>query len=332
MISSSCLDAIDRGLSRLMSQVSRPHHHLPFGGVSILLFGDLAQVPAVVPNADDYNQYLHQFLRTCHYQLFLLFELRQQMRQAADEAELLQILDACRGAQQRSLPPDIQDLLRQRFFPDTEGADRYESVSDFLGDTDSLCITFTNRAAANYNLYKITQQARGGAEISRLSAFFYVRGVSAYSGDPAQTPSPVRLCSRCPANDRQIAIYRRAIQLRKTSCIVPFAFDIAVGSKVMLLKNLSFADKLINGARGVVTALDSEDGHIHTIWVLFNGHEQPSAITRRICHSYKLDSGDTVELYQFPLNLAWAATAHKAQGQTLEKVAIDISEDAFAHG
>ena len=37
-------------------------------------------------------------------------------------------------------------------------------------------------------------------------------------------------------------------------------------------------------------------------------------------------------IYQFPLRLAWAVTAHKAQGQTLEKVSIDIGSSAFAHG
>ena len=37
-------------------------------------------------------------------------------------------------------------------------------------------------------------------------------------------------------------------------------------------------------------------------------------------------------MYQFPLKLAWSVTAHKSQGQTLNKVAINIGEEAFAHG
>ena len=35
---------------------------------------------------------------------------------------------------------------------------------------------------------------------------------------------------------------------------------------------------------------------------------------------------------QYPLKLAWAATIHKCQGQTFERVAIDLDEGAFAHG
>ena len=37
-------------------------------------------------------------------------------------------------------------------------------------------------------------------------------------------------------------------------------------------------------------------------------------------------------MLQFPVKLCWAVTAHKAQGQTLTKIAIDISDSAFAHG
>ena len=37
-------------------------------------------------------------------------------------------------------------------------------------------------------------------------------------------------------------------------------------------------------------------------------------------------------MYQFPIKLAWAVTAHKSQGQTLTRAAINVSEPAFAHG
>lgn len=334
MISSGCLDAIDQGLQKLMSHVSQPHRHLPFGGVSLLLFGDLAQVPAVVRNADDYNQYRNQFVSSLHYESFLTFQLRQQMRQTPGELDLLRILDACRTAENGHLPEDIQDILRQRFLPTDTQTDGFHAVSHFIGDSDGLCIAFTNRAALAYNKYKINQQRVEGAVVHELAAMFYIRPVTAYCGrESSSTQDQIALCTRQPATQKQISIYRRAIQLRKTSCLVPFTLQVAIGSKVMLLKNLSFREKLINGARGVVTSLDiTPDGHIHSIWGLFNGQEEPHAITRRICDKYVLDRGDTIELYQFPLTLAWAVTAHKAQGQTLERVAINVGEEAFAHG
>ena len=93
-----------------------------------------------------------------------------------------------------------------------------------------------------------------------------------------------------------------------------------------------YASLITRYPRHIVRLEEGGDRQIHTIWVLFRGHSDPVAITRQICDSYKLDNGDIIELFQFPLTLAWATTAHKAQGQTLEKVAINIREDAFAHG
>ena len=35
---------------------------------------------------------------------------------------------------------------------------------------------------------------------------------------------------------------------------------------------------------------------------------------------------------QYPIKLAWAATIHKCQGQTFDKVVIDLDTGAFSHG
>jgi hypothetical protein len=48
--------------------------------------------------------------------------------------------------------------------------------------------------------------------------------------------------------------------------------------------------------------------------------------------SYQFPDGNKIHFYQISLKLCYAVTAHKAQGQTLSKVAVSIMDEAFAHG
>ena len=66
--------------------------------------------------------------------------------------------------------------------------------------------------------------------------------------------------------------------------------------------------------------------------VQFLGFHDPVSISRLACHSYGLPNGRKIQLFQFPITLSWAITAHKSQGQTLSRIAIDIDQAAFAHG
>ena len=57
----------------------------------------------------------------------------------------------------------------------------------------------------------------------------------------------------------------------------------------------------------------------------------------KVDYEYDREKGAIVEVIkgsvkQFPMRLAWALTIHKSQGQTLERVAIDMGTGAFAHG
>ena len=54
-------------------------------------------------------------------------------------------------------------------------------------------------------------------------------------------------------------------------------------------------------------------------------------------YEYNRDTGKVEEkevgaFIQFPLQLGYALTIHKAQGKTLDKVIIDMRRGAFAHG
>ena len=79
--------------------------------------------------------------------------------------------------------------------------------------------------------------------------------------------------------------------------------------------------------------------HSITVKVLKTG--ESVAVKREEWKSYQYDydreTGTVVEkevgtFIQFPLQLGYALTIHKAQGKTLDKVVIDLNRGAFAHG
>ena len=102
MVPRKILDALDPGLRRLAAQVNWSAD-LPFGCKHILLFGDLAQVPAVVYTRDDYSESSNQFFVATCYSQFTRFSLSQVMRQNPNETDFLALLADVRDA--RSVEP-----------------------------------------------------------------------------------------------------------------------------------------------------------------------------------------------------------------------------------
>jgi hypothetical protein len=110
-------------------------------------------------------------------------------------------------------------------------------------------------------------------------------------------------------------------------------------------------DGIVNGARGYVQAIQvskQDPNKVETIWVIFNkeaagrlyrfehnylrkdfnpGHELATPIFAQR-KKFKMKFGNVeYQRTNFPLSLAYAITAHKCQGETLEEVLIDFGAD-----
>ncbi|PAF49722.1 hypothetical protein BKH43_06430 [Helicobacter sp. 13S00401-1] len=113
----------------------------------------------------------------------------------------------------------------------------------------------------------------------------------------------------------------------------PKVLTLKVGALVIFNKNN--ATTWINGTSGIVEDLEED---VVVVRILQGNKIVKVAREEWTSYSYELDSSGALKekemgkFTQFPLQLGYALSIHKAQGKTLDKVIIDINKGAFAHG
>lgn len=100
---------------------------------------------------------------------------------------------------------------------------------------------------------------------------------------------------------------------------VPHKLILKVGAQVMLLKNISLSNGLVNGARGIVSSY-SEGFPV----VQFKNKVEHIAKPEKWI--IKTPTGNLLQRKQVPLKLAWAFSIHKSQGLTLDCLEMSLSK------
>ncbi|KAK3104821.1 hypothetical protein FSP39_011007 [Pinctada imbricata] len=111
-------------------------------------------------------------------------------------------------------------------------------------------------------------------------------------------------------------------------------------ARVMLTRNIDVQDALVNGIMGTVHQIKEKNyaekskSEISAVVVLFDNKkvgrsagklsEKGNLVTIERIEEELRKSGTT--RFQFPLKLAWACTAHKVQGMTLDRVVVDLKK------
>ncbi|KAA0917414.1 AAA family ATPase [Dietzia sp. ANT_WB102] len=271
-----------------------PDPTMRFGGVRLILVGDLFQLPPVVTASEkssfEATYPTPYFFSAEHYDPadFPTVDLTHVFRQSGDP-ELTAILNSIREG---TLVGAARERLNSRTDPSFAPPD----------DEFWLTLATTNNRAARHNQRRLERLP--GSDLASEATV---------TGDLTGFELPTQ----------QVLTFK-------------------IGAQIMMLTN-DPADRWVNGSIGRVVDVTlgrrgdrGERGPV--VVVEFTGGE----VADVALHTWDVTRPDTAggalrhevvgSFTQLPFTLAWAVTIHKSQGQTLDRVVVDLSGGTFAAG
>lgn len=290
MVRADLLDCIDRFL-----RLYGPDGSRRFGGVQMVFFGDLYQLPPIVSYSERavfsqhyrspyfFNAHVMEELARDEFSGFEFIELQKVYRQT--DEEFIRILNAVRDD---TVTQEELDVLNQRHLP------------DFVPDDQQFFIylTTTNKMAHEINKKHLAALTAQGAEFEGdiIGAF-----------DTKNLPTDEALELKLGA---QVMLLNNDPMGRW--------FNGSIGKVLSFYGDESDASVRIELSSGKIVNVK------HFTWEMFKFfYDEKSGM---------LKSESVGSFTQFPLKLAWAVTIHKSQGKTFDRVVLDTGRGTFAHG
>ena len=278
MVRADVFDAIDYSL-----RVHRKKLTKPFGGVQLVVFGDLFQLPPVV-NFDESD-----ILRKLYPNGSFFFQSNIFQDSYFHKIELQHIY-----RQKDEYFIQLLNGIRDGSITNSELNDINESVSHKVNMQEGkIILTTTNAQANKFNQDYLSQVP--GEEFN-----FKAQAQGNFGKEIFPTDEFLRLKQ---------------------------------GAQVLMIKN-DPEKRWVNGSIGKIHSIAEKkikvfiEGKIYEVrkekWerIQYKYDDSKEEISEEVVGAFK----------QYPIRLAWAITIHKSQGQTFDKVIIDMSRGAFAAG
>ena len=313
-------------LFEMMNQICQKalENTLPFGGIPVVLVGDLFQLPPIVSD-DAVYEYLKReyggiyFFNSHVIQKELdnikLFELAKSYRQQND-SEFVKILDEFRKPMSEQRKIQVINEINRRV------------VDDKDLPKDAVYIASSNEEVRNVNTKKLEELP--GVKTT-IDAEYVIRK---RNSDETVTLKHSELPSK--EDIREI--------------IVPSAYDsqliFKIGARVVLTKS-SKRMGYINGDFGTILDFNGDYFTIlldkNNMPIMCPNPNDRYKASQKTEYRYEMIYDEqkhklvrktpfVQRTNQFPIKLAYAFTIHKAQGQTYNQVIIDLKSHIFAPG
>ncbi len=287
MVRADIIDAMD-----IFLRSHGPEPGLPFGGVQMVFFGDLHQLPPVVsPHESEAFRSLYEspwfFKAQVFSQLpFDRVELKKVYRQK--EKNFLSLLNAVRGGE-----AEAEDLEALNVRLD----------SAFQPDLADPCITLT---ATNLTADRVNAQRL--ATLTSPLAYYQAQVEGEF--DNRAFPTDAQLSLKAGAQVMFLKNHAQGHWVNGTLGVV-----VAMEAESIWV---DIPGRLpVPGALGSVRVEKVSWESVRYALDPVTGRPTPKTVGW---------------FKQFPLKLAWAMTIHKSQGKTFDRIIIDLGSGAFAHG
>ena len=310
------IDEVTMGHKHIYEAIDRSLHHLldnekPFGNIVVIFSGDWRQCLPVVPRGSDSQviastlkfSYLWKDVQVHHLTTNMRVQLAGSVEGRTFSEFLLSVGDGSyEGGEMITVPPDmllegsLGDLVHF-VFPSLDTNYMHRS---WLSERAILCPTNDQANEVN-NL--VADQFPGETRISK---------------------------STDTTSDRNPDFSPEFLNTIDLPGMAPHTLKLKKGMLVMLIRNLNPAEGHCNGVKYVINNL--LDRVIEVTAVSGSNIGAKLFVPRVIMDNNDATLPFSIRRRQFPLRIAFAMTANKAQGQTLSRVGIYLGSDFFSHG
>ncbi|XP_011859489.1 PREDICTED: ATP-dependent DNA helicase RRM3-like [Vollenhovia emeryi] len=300
------LEIMDRTLRDIMQ------NDLYFGGKIVLLGGDFRQLLPVKERATRCEIINLSIKFSTLWKQFKIFSLTENIRVLPQEREFAQfLLDLGNGIlndqsdniqiPERCIANVNSDMIKETY-GDIITHKRYKSIANHV-----------ILSARNIDVNEINEKVVDLLDATTERVYTSV--------DTPETTGDNK--------DIYEVILTEYLNSLNPTCLPPHELRLRKYSVIMLIRNLNISEGLCNGTRLLVLDMDNNLLRCEII----SGNKIGEIIfLNRITLYCENIYPFTFKRRQFPVKLAFAMTINKSQGQTFEKVAVDLRKDVFNHG